>query len=205
MRGSSHARTKNSELVDNILQCMNDRVIRDTFDFYKDPQTDSVAVSSVGSALSRVGKTINSSEIDEICKSMNLREDEGLQYQDFYSLVTTPSPIEEWVCTLPISQIVTRALLENVRFLDCHSRDQLRHLSQITQDQLEVSCDVIMECLAIILQEQLVELKKGVAKVDWHTAPNINKKFQIGRMEVGNIDNFHQGLASRIGKSAYLV
>ena len=194
------ARSKLSNQVEQGFKLRNKEFIHTTFESHKDPVTESILASSLKSALLSLGISLHPEELGEIFKSRGLSEEEGLDFQDFESLVSTPSPIEEWVRALPLSQLVADSMPKND---SCLRSDQLRHLSRMTQDQLEISCDVIRECLMKILQEQLVVLTEAYAKLDSHEAAenqDDNEKFQICKMNVGNIDDFQQGLASRIGK-----
>jgi hypothetical protein len=78
--------------------------------------------------------------------------------------------------------------------------DQLRHLSNATLKDLEVSCEIIKEGLLQILQEKVAVLKTAYKKLDSQTAAGSNSKFQISKMSVGNIADFHKGLTTRIGE-----
>jgi hypothetical protein len=99
---------------------------------------------------------------------------------------------------LPLNRLVSDAM---PRPVSCLRKDQLRYLSNVTLEQLEVSCDVVKEKLINILEEHLAILKKVL---NCHAASNdISEnveKFQICKMRVGDIDDFHKGLAGRIGK-----
>jgi hypothetical protein len=106
-----------------------------------------------------------------------------------------PSPVEEWARSLPLAQIVAEALPKN----DCLIKEQLRYLSKTSQDQLAESCDAITEGVRRSLQEQLAVLKRAYEKLDSQAAAVSNDKFQIVSMSVGDISDFHEGLAARIG------
>ena len=117
--------------------------------------------------------------------------------QQFFSGVgtTSESPIEEWARELPLTQLVADVL----RRRDGMSKD-LRRLSETCDNHLRESCEVIKDGLFKILREKLDVLKEVYAKLE-QTAATCNSKFQISTMMVGNITDFHKGLASRIGKS----
>ena len=199
-RLDTSARSKLSNQVEEGFKRRNEASIKSTFESHKDPATGSILASSLKSALLSLGISLHTADLSEIFKSRGLSHDEGLDLEDFVSLVSIPSPIEEWVRALPLSQLVADALPK----IDCCLKaDQLRHLSRMTQHQLEVSCDVIMDHLMNILQDRLDVLKEAYAKIDSHSAADNYEnaeKFQICKMNVGNIDDFHAGLASRIGK-----
>jgi hypothetical protein len=188
-------RLKLSNQVHDGLNRMNNEFVRATFDNHKDPKTGSIVKSSFASALIDLGIRFQSSEIDAIFESRGFNQ--GLDFQEFSSFVSEPSPIEEWVRSLPLHQLVAHAMPRNDT---CLSKDQLRHLCGITRDQLDLSCQVIMDHLAQILKQKLAILAGVYNKLDSHTAATTNEKYQVCKMSVGNINHFHQGLASRLGE-----
>jgi hypothetical protein len=167
----------------------NEEYVRNTFDSLKHSDTGLIVGTSLKSALTEVGMNFNSTEIDEVFSA-------GLDFQDFSSLVSTPSPIEEWVRSLPLSQLVADAMPKSDC---CRCKDQLRHLSRISEHQLKDVCDVIMKHLAMIFGEELATLRAAYAKLDSHAVAEHYVKFQICKMRVGNVDDFHKGLSARIG------
>lgn len=174
----------------------NTDFIRATFDSHKNVTKNAILASSLGPALNDLGVVVDPSEIDEILKSRDLNNDGVLDFDEFSSLVSTPSQVEEWVGGLPLTQMVADAL-PRVAGLRA---DQLRQLSNATLKDLEVSCEIIKEGLLQILQEKLAVLKTAYKKLDSQTAAGSNSKFQISKMSVGNIADFHKGLTTRIGE-----
>ena len=169
--------------------------VHDTFNSHKDKTKQVILASSLGRALSDLGVHADPTEIEELLKSGDLNDDGGLDFQEFLSLVNKPSPIEEWVGGLPLNQLVSDALPR----ASCPIQDQLRHLSRTTREQLEVACEVIKEELLKVLQHNLDVLKVSFEMLDNQPAPESNSKFQIFKMSVGTINDFHEGLSSRVG------
>jgi Ca2+-binding EF-hand superfamily protein len=169
--------------------------VQATFDAHKDKTKQVIFASSLGRALSDMGVHSEPTEIEELLKSWDLNDDGGLDFQEFASLVSMPSPTEEWVAALPLTKLVSDALPR----ASCSAKDQLRHLSKTTPEELKVSCEIITEKLLEVLQEKLDDLKKSFEKLDSEHAAESNPKFQIFKMGVGNIADFHEGLSSRIG------
>ena len=175
--------------------------VRETFDSHKDKTKQEILASSLGQALSDLGVHVEATNIEVLLKSRDLNDDGGLDFQEFSSLVSMPSPTEEWVGGLPLKQLVSDAMPR----VNCPIKDQLRHLSRTNREQLEVSCEIIKEALLNILLENLDVLKKSFEKLDGQPTAESNStsktasKFQIFNMSVGTIDDFHEGLSSRIG------
>ena len=128
-------------------------------------------------------------------KEMMSLKDGGLDSQIFLSLVTATSPIEEWVKTLPLNQLVADALSKSNSCLSTDS-DQLRHLSRMSQDHVKASCNDIMKNLETILAEQLAVLRKAYDTLDSQAAAESGAFSEMLSMRVGNIDEFHQGLSA---------
>jgi hypothetical protein len=169
--------------------------VQDTFDSHKDKAKQVILASSLGRALSDLGVHAESTQIEELLKSRGLNDDVGIDFQEFSSLVNMLSPTEEWVGGLPLNQLVSDALPR----ASCPVKDQLRYLSRITPQQLEISCEIIKESLFEMLQQNLDALKDSFAKLDSQPTAESNSKFQIFKMSVGTIDDFHEGLSSRVG------
>jgi Ca2+-binding EF-hand superfamily protein len=175
--------------------------VRDTFESHKDRTKQVILASSLGQALSDLGVHAEPTEITELLKSWDLNNDGGLDFQEFSALVNMPSPIEEWVGGLSLNRLVADALPRG----SCPIKDQLRHLSRTTPEQVKVSCEIIKEELLRVLQEKLDDLKKSFEKLDSQPEGESNSKFQIFKMNVGTVNDFHKGLSSRIGKRELLT
>lgn len=193
------SRSQISQQVEKGFKRRNNKpFIQSTFDSHQDKKTGSItAASSLESALIKLGINLHSTDIAERFKSMGLNDGAGLDFQDFSSFISTPSPVEEWVSALPLSQLVADAMPQ---YNGCISTDQLRNLSRATRHQLVESCEVIMEHLQKMLLDELAILKRAYDKLDRQAETESNHKFQTCMMSVGNIDDFHEGLAARIGK-----
>ncbi len=190
-------KAKLAKQVDDGLKRKDKELLKKTFNSHKDPNTNSIIASSLESALDKLGTNFHPIDLAEEFKSR--KGDTGLNFQEFTSLVSRPSPIEEWVRALPVIQLVADAMPKPD---SCISTDQLRHLSDMTKDELTESCEIIMAYLKTILLEALAKLKEAYTKLD-ATVPDSNHKFQMRPMSVGKIDDFHKGLAARIGKTPF--
>jgi hypothetical protein len=188
-------REKIRQQVEAGFKRRSNEFVRATFESHKDRTREIILAPSLGPALSDLGMRVDAAEIDELLKSRDLNDDGGLDLQEFRALVGAPHPIEEWARELPLYQLVADAMPRE----DCRQQDQLRHLSSTTLEELEESVEVIREHLCKILHEKLAVLKETYTKLDSQAGAASNSKFQIGKMSVGNIADFHNGLASRIG------
>ncbi len=172
--------------------------MQQVFDRHSDPATELILASALGPALRDLDVAVDEEDVDQIFKAADLNKNGGLDFHEFWTLVGMPSPIEEWVRSLPLAQLVADAMPR----IDGKREDQVRHLSSITESQLEESFAVLMDGLKRMLRESLAALKVSYATWDRATTADNGAalKFQISTMSVGNISNFHEGLAARIGE-----
>ena len=70
----------------------------------------------------------------------------------------------------------------------------------LTADQLDAAADASV----ISLKEQLCKVQQLLLEINQAQETlkkqNSNSKYQIRKMDVGSTDDFHKGLADRIGK-----
>ncbi len=101
----------------------------------------------------------------------------------------------------PSSQFVAPALRAHVP----SGCDQLRGLASLTTDQL----DAAVASSTTSLKEQLRKAQQLLQEINQaHEALKeqlSNTKYQIRKMDVGSTDDFHKGLADRIGNFPVLV
>jgi hypothetical protein len=184
--------------VDDSFKRRDREYLKTIFDLYKDQEKELIPDASLSSALKDLGIHVNEEEATQLTKTMDLNDDGGLDFQEFLNVVALPTPIELWARALPIAELVAAALPRN----PSGSQDPLRDVSHTTTSELEVSCAVLMEGMKRLLTEQLEVLKSAFESLD-RPSPSGNseaaQKFQIVTMSVGNIGDFHEGLASRIG------
>jgi hypothetical protein len=186
-----------SEQVDVALEPRNKEHFKSTFASFKDPETKSIGAISLELALNELGINVRSEDIAEVIECIKSRCARGIDDADRRIGLEAPSPIEEWVRAMPLSKLVADAMPKND---SCLGKDQLRYLSEISLEELKETCEVIRDHMFKTLQEQLIILKKAYTQLDTQIAAGSNEKFKLSKMSVGNIENFHQGLSSRIGK-----
>jgi hypothetical protein len=187
-----------SNRIDEGVRRREKEFVRAIFDLHKDKKTGVIPTGSLEMALADLAIHSHLKEVVQVFQSRRLKEDSGLDFDEFYSLLTTSSSIEEWVRALPLAELVADAL---PRDDSCTDRDQLCKLSNISSDQLERCCRVVMKHLEKILRKQLEILKEAKEVSDNHSNEN-QDKFQMHQaveMRVGNIGDFHEGLAKRVG------
>lgn len=175
-----------------------------TFNKFNSNKTDKlITASSLSAALKDMGIAVEQEEIEELLLSNDINNDGGLDLDEFSSLVSalSESPALEWARSLPLAEIVLDGLPKTDHD-GCKNKDRLRNLCNVSERELEVSCTAIMEGLLKTLKENLAVVKKAYDLLDSKKAADqsASAKFQIIKISVGKIEDFHNGIAARIGK-----
>ena len=149
-------------------------------------------------ALKDLGVVVPDEEIGNLFLSTDSNGDGGINFQEFLRSVQMPSTTEQWVGTLPLAQVVSDVIADVRSF---ESQGPLRKVSQITPTELDVLCDAMRAGLKRLLAKHVSSLKASFEEMDKRVANNAvsTTKFQVSNMSVGNANDFHNGLSSRIG------
>ena len=179
----------------------NKEHIRSVFDTHKSDMV--ITAASLCAALKDLGINVTEVEIDELLKSSDTNDDGGLDFDEFSTLVSRSSSGLEFLRSLPLAELVWDGLPKEQ---GCAGENQLRHLSKISPKDLEVSIQAITEGLAKLLHENVAALKKAYDLLDSKAEANdtASAKFEMIKMSVGTIKDFHEGIAPRIGDAQNL-
>jgi hypothetical protein len=178
----------------------NKQHIRSTFDSHKNNEV--ITAASLYPALKDLGINVAEVEIGEFLKSYDTNDDGGLDFDEFSMLVSRSTPGLDFFRSLPLAELVWDGLPKEKGYA---VEDQLRRLSNISPNDLKVSIQAITEGLFTLLHENLAALKKAYDLLDSKAAANdtASAKFEMVKMSVGTIKNFHDGIAARIGDAQF--
>ena len=187
--------------IENGFKRRKDENVRATFDSHK--QGKFITESSLRAALKDLGIDVLEEDVDEMLKTSDMNADGGLDFDEFSLLVARSSPGLEFLRSLPLAELVLDGLpnMEGRVAANGTGEVQLRHLCSISQNELDISIQAIAKGLRTMLQENLAALKKAYDLLDSNAAAGnaAAAKFQIIKMSVGTIHDFHAGIAARIG------
>ena len=145
------------------------------------------------SALEELGVRMNEDDVSIVFRTADLNSDGVLHLEEFKKAVRFPSTIEQFISTLPITQVFADAMPDET---DTESR--LRRFSRISEKQVDEICEVIMPFLGKMIKEAVKETQVSFAAMDKSSASNI--KFTLpDEMPSGTVGDFHRGLTARIG------
>lgn len=154
--------------------------------------------NGVQGALGELGIKISQEEAAAIVESVGVCKGGGLDWESFREIVLKPpSKLDQWVDTLPLSGLLVSCLQVLVP-----DGDQLRELSKINAEQLDVAADAASQGLKQLLSDAQVHLKQMFDAMDakaLQQGSGSSSKFKTFKMSTGNVKQYFEGLVGRIG------
>ncbi len=123
---------------------------------------------------------------------------QALCFSEFERAVKSSSPLEQLVKTIPLHQVIAAALPRSAE------KDPLKIFLALDRNQIELMSNAICDSLKDLLEKHVSELREGYLKQEAIDSSNASK-FCISTMATGSIDDFHKGLAGRVGKKLLTV
>jgi hypothetical protein len=159
--------------------------------------------TSLGPALQDFGVELNPEEVNLVFKQADLDDDKGLDLAEFHMAVKTPTKLQQWADTLPLSQLLGYSLTLRNRNLE----DPVRAVAGMSPDELDDTMEVFCRGVRKILEDSQAELAKCYEAMDRHAAATAatadggaSTKFQTFKMSTGTVEHFQEGLKGRVGK-----
>ena len=136
---------------------------------------------------------------DLLLRTFDRNKDGLMDLKEFTQAIQAPTPVEDWVRTLPLAQLLVDALPRRA------DHDSLRTAGQLTQEEIDAVADGFAYGLRRLLKEQVGQLGESFASMDSSPKPeggaaaSSKYQFDVPKLRCGSIADFHVGLASRIG------
>jgi hypothetical protein len=173
--------------------------LEEIFDKHKDPATNSILKEQFVTILESLG-VFPENEPASVDESNYGSIDHGaIDFQEFKRAASVSSALERLIRTLPLVEMVADALPKE------KGRDPIRLFSEITTIQIQDIFSALLPHLEKLLIDCAKKLKASFDRMDTvqaEAAMGVNK-FELIPMSVGKIDDFHQGLSSRVGTYLY--
>ena len=176
-----------------------------------DPEINSkfekiVKTEGLQRALLELGAPMAKNKADELMLMMDLDENGGLDFEEFKRGVQQPpTQLEQWASMLPLAGMLARSLP-----VCCGQGDQpLRNFSRLGEDGIDTAVEVFSEGLRRLLMQakdstkqmfDTVDDKALEAAKDSADGVSAASKFKTFKMSTGKIEEYHEGLSSRIGE-----
>ena len=150
--------------------------------------------SQVRSALQQLGVVLDEKEVRNYLIGAGLDMD-SLGLDEFRRAAEGPWSGEVWAQSLPLAQLLSDALPA------CSGCHRLRAISSLTAEEIRAVAEGFSEALQRLLAERVEQLRDALAATDGHTeGPGPHRKFEVVPMSCGRIEDFHGGLAKRVGE-----
>jgi hypothetical protein len=150
------------------------------------------------SALEELGLCLQEDEIKVIFCTMDMNNDGVMDLEEFKKAVRFPSPMERVISALPIAQVFADAMPAAIGV------DRLWQVGQLTPKRIEDICLAAMPFVKKIIQDAVTTLNASFDVKKKSEDGQSAKKFEVPpEMSAGTVEDFHGGLAGRIGIHIY--
>jgi hypothetical protein len=171
------------------------------FKNHVDKTKNVITEENIGAALQECGVNLGPEELSMVFKCHDLNGDGGLNLEEFKTAVKTPTKLQQWGDTLPLSQLLARCLY----LRNCDSVDPLRGFVKMGKADIVAAAACFSKCLQMILFESQSALKKCYDAMDRKAVEPVggngaSQKFETFKMSSGEVADFHKGLLGRVGK-----
>jgi hypothetical protein len=152
-------------------------------------------------ALGELGIMISDKEAGELAQILDVDGSGGLDLNEFQAAVLKPpSNLDQWVATLPVSDLLARCLQVVIPDPD---KDQLREMSRLSAEKVEAAAEAASLGLKLLLAEAQAQLKLVFAKMDAKARERDGgsaSKFTPYKMSTGFVKDYFSGLVGRVGE-----
>ncbi len=165
-----------------------------------------IRADGLHAALLELGVHLDSSKVDVLMLMTDLDENGGLNFTEFKRAVQQQprTELEQWASLLPLAGMLARSLP-----VSGGPGDQpLRDFSRLADDEIETAVHVFSEGLKQLLSSARASTrqmfdstdKKALeAAKDLADGVSASSKFKTFKMSTGTVEDYHDGLTSRIG------
>jgi hypothetical protein len=140
-----------------------------------------------------------------------------LDAEAFRALVSETDPVQRWLQTLPLADVIADSLMDHVPSAGLDQRRQsssarsawgsdsiLRLVSEVPPDQLTKVVTDAVSAIAQVLVDGAKALQQSLAVLDQRTKAAMDSKTGLSKFASivpshGTVDDFHRGLAGRVG------
>jgi hypothetical protein len=174
--------------------------LEEIFDKQKNPSTNTIRKDQCDIILESLGVIPENEPAASVDGSHCGDLDYGvIDFQEFKRAASVSSALERLIRTLPLAEMVADALPNE------KGRDPIRLFSEISRTQIQDVCIALLPHLEKLLVDCAKKLKASFDRKDTvqaEVAMSLNK-FELIPMSVGTIEDFYQGLSSRVGTYLY--
>ena len=149
-------------------------------------------------ALHDLDIQIDENEADELFSEFDSDRSDGLDLEELDRLLRKPRRLDEWIRTLPLSEVVSDSVPRVI------GKDPLRTASELTEQEESAMFQALQMGIERVLRTALGELRKAFQITDSRKREELSSKFNIIALSCGQISDFHAGIEARVGELAVL-
>ena len=164
-----------------------------------------IRADGLQAALLELGVHSDRSQVDEIMLMMDLDGNGSLDFEEFKRAVQQqPTALEQWASMLPLAGMLAKSLP-----VSGGPGDQpLRDFSRLDDNEIDIAVQVFSEGLKLLLSSarassrqmfDSTDKKASEAAQDSADGVSAESKYKTFKMRTGTVDEYHEGLVSRIG------
>ena len=163
------------------------------FDQYSDKYVGSIRQDKLHSALAELGVEIDVMGTEELFQEFDSDVSGGLNLEEFQQLLLKSTRLFEWSKGLPLHELLADAIPRRP------GQDPLKVISELTVDDIAVTCQAMVEGLIKIVHQGSACLKQAFQAWDQRERTDGASKFNVVALSCGQIADFHLGIEERIG------
>jgi hypothetical protein len=134
----------------------------------------------------------------------DINKDGALDRDEFARVINTPSELEQWCTTLPLPKLLAACLEPALASTSAAApgREAVRRVADLPPQAIQEAVADFSAAMGRLLPERVAGLRECFSEQDRLAAAGSNGsgvKFQTFPMNVGTAENFHKGLADRVG------
>jgi hypothetical protein len=141
----------------------------------------------------------NESNADALFENMDMDNDGFLNLDEFRRAVQSSSEMEQFIShSVSVVEIISAALPRD------DSKLPIDVFRMLTPVQITAVSNAVSEGLTLLIADKLVTLNEGFAAAEAKKSGNTAAKFAIFELSAGSVQDYHNGLSSRVGIFSFI-
>ena len=172
----------------------NPLCVKVVFDRHCDMNSAAITAGRLNSAFAELGLDIGTERTNELLEEFDSDlSGGGLNLEGFQHLLSKSTRLNEWAKGLPLYDLLADAIPRK------RGQDPLRVVSELSFEEILMTCQALQEGLIRVLQEASASLKQAFMETDSRAKSDGGSKFNVVALSCGGIHDFHAGVEERIG------
>jgi arsenate reductase-like glutaredoxin family protein len=189
------------EHIYTARQRRDENYLRSIFQKLK-PTDDKITKESLieGLKMLNVGPCLEETD-DDIFHQYDRNLDGSIDFDEFRTAALRPSPLDSWCKNIPWWQAIADAIPRGAREIQT-----LRAVADLTEAQIAAICSEAEQLIRREFILKVNQLREGFASMAARSPDDdsAQPKFATFKANVGNCEDYHEGLKGRVGAARFL-